>query len=111
MDVRLPVWKPAPSNGDPSRVRIQESNANLVDRMQFAYLQLNTASHVILSVLSDCHTLLPYPELTSYRDSFIFRSKKNPEPQKIDDPRQRKLMTLDNLQSQLEQQIKPVPTS
>ena len=27
--------EPAPSNGDPSRVRIQESNANLVDRMQF----------------------------------------------------------------------------
>ena len=32
MDLRFLIGKPAPSNDDP----IQESNANLVDRMQFA---------------------------------------------------------------------------
>ena len=31
----FPIWKPAPGNDDPSRVRIKESNANLADRMQF----------------------------------------------------------------------------
>ena len=50
MDLSFPVWKPAPSNDNPSRVRIQESNANLVDRIQFAQLPLNAAGHVIPSV-------------------------------------------------------------
>ena len=54
MDLRFPIWKPAPSNDDPSRVRIQESIANLVDRMQFALLPLNAAGHMIPSVLSNC---------------------------------------------------------
>ena len=36
MDLRFPIWKPAPGNDGPSRVRIQGSNANLVGRMQFA---------------------------------------------------------------------------
>ena len=31
------IWKPAPGKGGgPSRIRIQESNANLLDRMQFS---------------------------------------------------------------------------
>ena len=55
MDLRFPIRKPAPSNDDPSHVRIQESNANLLDGMQFAQLPLNTASHVIPSVLTTCH--------------------------------------------------------
>ena len=54
MDLRFPIWKPGPSNDDPSRVRIQESNANPVDRLQFALLPLNAACHVIPSVLSNC---------------------------------------------------------
>ena len=53
MDISFPIWKPAPSIDDPSRVRIQESNANLVDRMQFAKLPLNAASQVTPSVLSN----------------------------------------------------------
>ena len=53
MDLRFPIWKPAPSNDDPSHVRILESNSNLVDRMEFALLLLNVASHVIPSVLSN----------------------------------------------------------
>ena len=36
MDLRFPVWKPVPTDDDPLRIRIQELNANLVDRMQFA---------------------------------------------------------------------------
>ena len=27
MDLRFPIWEPAPGNGDPSHVRVQESNA------------------------------------------------------------------------------------
>ena len=30
MDLRFPFWKPAPGNSNPSFVRIQELNANLV---------------------------------------------------------------------------------
>ena len=32
---RFPILKPVGGNDDPSRIRIKESNANLVDRMQF----------------------------------------------------------------------------
>ena len=39
------------ANDSPSRVRFQESNANLLDRIQFGWLLMNAASHVILSVL------------------------------------------------------------
>ena len=35
MDLRFPIWEPAPGNAGPSRVRIQESNVNLVDQTQF----------------------------------------------------------------------------
>ena len=51
--LRCPIFKSAPGNGGPSCVRIQESNANLVDRMLFGLLLSNTASHVIPSVLSN----------------------------------------------------------
>ena len=46
------VWKQALGNGGPLRVRIQESYSNLVDRMRFGQLLLNTVSHMIPSVLS-----------------------------------------------------------
>ena len=36
MDLRFPIWKPAPGNDGPSRVRIRRSNPNLVGQMQFA---------------------------------------------------------------------------
>ena len=58
MDLRFPIWKPAPSNDDPSRIRMQESNANLFDQMQFAQLLLNAAGHVTPLVLSNCHRSL-----------------------------------------------------
>ena len=53
VDLSFPIWKPAHSIDDPSRVRIQEPNANLVDRMQLAKLPLNAASQVTSSVLSN----------------------------------------------------------
>ena len=41
-------------------VRIQESNADLVDRIQFGWLPLHVDSHVILSVLSNRISVLLY---------------------------------------------------
>ena len=74
MNLRFPIWKPAPGNDGPSCIRIQGSNPNLVGRMQFAYLLLNAASHVIPSV---CQTvlfhsslnILPFYLLTRYINS------------------------------------------
>ena len=54
MELRFPIWKPALSNRGPSRVRIQESYSNLLDRMHFGQLLLNMARHVTPSVLSNC---------------------------------------------------------
>ena len=53
LETSFPIWKPAPRIDDPSLVLIQESNANLVDQMQFAKLPLNAASQLTPSVLSN----------------------------------------------------------
>ena len=53
MDVRFPIWKPAPGNDGPPRVRIQGSTPTLVGQMQFALLLLNVANQVIPTVLSN----------------------------------------------------------
>ena len=45
-------------NDVPSRVRSRESDANLVDRMQFGLLPLKTASNMIPSVLSNWSPLV-----------------------------------------------------
>ena len=49
----IPVWKPAPGNDGLSQVRIQEWNGNLVDCVPFDWSPMDTASHVILSELSN----------------------------------------------------------
>ena len=46
MALRFPISKPVPSNDDPSRVRIQELNANFVDRIKFGQLQIFSSLYI-----------------------------------------------------------------
>ena len=50
----------------PSRVRIEELNANLVDRMQIGLLPLNAASYVIPSVFSDLTAIVEINSWTNW---------------------------------------------
>ena len=37
--LRFPLWKPAPGNNGPSCMRVKESNAKVVDRMQKSLIE------------------------------------------------------------------------
>ena len=67
MDLRFPIWKPAPSNDDPSRVRIQESNSTRLvtvergrsrDTIRFVKLYHRLCFLFLTEILGDLATVI-----------------------------------------------------